>query len=325
MRNAERKGRRVRPTRAVPYRIRMSHLLALALLALDCLVRAWRIQLAAWTAGGRLAFTDAFHLTLYGEGAPQLPPNRLGGEPARFLGLTEAGLRPVTGIVAIGVEVAAEWPVFLLAAGALFVYYVPDWRDAAHAWLRRHRAGELLGIEVIALVALLTVYLLQRLVRSGAIRHRVRRQWRVAWAHVRRAPWWVLGAGALLTVASVAARALILPALAWGGKGHPPFAQMFYGALALIHAPLVVPLPSGGGGLEVAFLNGFAGDFGARQLTMLLLWRFYTAALLTIVGVYAMVRRLGYHVAVELFKIGWRKTRRADPEAHRRTGGHDTP
>src|SRR5919197_1547363 len=221
MRNAERKGRRVRPTRAVPYRIRMSHLLALALLALDCLVRAWRIQLAAWTAGGRLAFTDAFHLTLYGEAASQLTPNRLGGEPARFLGLTEAGLRPVTGIVAIGVEVAAEWPGFLLAAGAPF-----------------------------------------------------------------------------------------LPALAWGGKGHPPFAQMFYGALALIHAPLVVPLPSGGGGVEVAFLNGFAGDFGARQLTMLLLWRFYTAALLTIVGVYAMVRRLGYHVAVELFKIGWGKTRR---------------
>jgi len=27
----------------------MGHLLALALLALDCLVRAWRIQLATWT------------------------------------------------------------------------------------------------------------------------------------------------------------------------------------------------------------------------------------------------------------------------------------
>src|SRR2546422_5962190 len=51
-------------------------------------------------------------------------------------------------------------------------------------------------------------------------------------------------------------------------KGHPPFAQMFFGALALIHAPLVVPLPSGGGGLEVAFLNGFAGDFGSHQVTI---------------------------------------------------------
>jgi uncharacterized membrane protein YbhN (UPF0104 family) len=82
---------------------------------------------------------------------------------------------------------------------------------------------------------------------------------------------------------------------------------MFFGALALLHAPLVVPLPSGGGGLEVAFLNGFAGDFGARQVTMLLLWRFYTAILLTALGVYALVRSVGYHAAVQLFKIGWGK------------------
>jgi len=287
----------------------VGHLLALALLAIDCVVRAWRIQLAVWTAGGRLSFTDAFRLNLYGEAASQLTPNRLGGEPARFLGLTEARLRPVTGIVAIGVEVACEWPVFLVAAAALVAYYVPDWRDAARLWLRRHRAGELVSIEVVALLVLVTVYLLQRLARAGFIRHRVRRQWRVAWAHVRRAPRWALGAGALLTAVSIVARALILPALAWELPHHPPFGEMFYGALALLHAPLVVPLPSGGGGLEVAFLNGFAGDFGARQVTMLLLWRFYTAMLLTALGVYALVRSIGYRAAVDLFKIGWGKRR----------------
>jgi uncharacterized membrane protein YbhN (UPF0104 family) len=287
----------------------MSHLLALALLGVDCLVRAWRIQLAVWTAGGKLSFNDAFRLNLYGEAASQLTPNRLGGEPARFLGLAEARLRPVTGIVAIGVEVACEWPVFLIAGAALFAFYVPDWRDAARIWLRRHRAGELVTVEIIALLVLLTVYLLQRLARAGFVRHRVRRQWRVAWAHVRRAPRWALGAGALLTVVSVAARALILPALAWGLPHPPPFSQMFFGALALLHAPLIVPLPSGGGGVEVAFLNGFAGDFGTRQVTMLLLWRFYTALLLTGLGVYALVRSVGYRAAVQLFKVGWGKRR----------------
>ena len=285
----------------------MGHLLSLALLAIDCVVRAWRIQLAVWTAGGRLSFHHAFRLNLYGEAASQLTPNRLGGEPARFLGLNEARVRPVTGIVAIGVEVAAEWPVFLIAGAALFAYYVPDWRDAAREWLHRHRAGELVTVEIIALIGLLTIYLLQRLTRSGMIRHRVRRQWRVAWAHVRRAPRWALAVAALLTVISLAARALLLPALAWGLKGHPPFSEMFFGALALLHAPLVVPLPSGGGGLEVAFLNGFAGDFGPHQVTMLLLWRFYTAVLLTVLGVYALVRQVGYHAAVQLLKIGWGK------------------
>src|SRR5213592_4268848 len=211
----------------------MSHLLALGLLGVDCLVRAWRIQLAVWTAGGRLSFNDAFRLNLYGEAASQLTPNRLGGEPARFLGLHEAGLRPVTAIVAIGVEVACEWPVFVLAAGAMVAYYVPDWRDAARVWLRHHRAGELVTLEITVLLILVTVYLLQRLARSGFVSHRVRRQWRVAWAHVRRAPRWALGAGALLTVVSLAARALILPALAWGLPDGPPFGQMFFGALAL--------------------------------------------------------------------------------------------
>jgi uncharacterized membrane protein YbhN (UPF0104 family) len=290
----------------------VGHLLSLALLAIDTVVRAWRIQLAVWTAGGRLSFNDAFRLNLYGEAASQLTPNRLGGEPARFLGLNEAHVRPVTGIVAIGVEVASEWPVFLFAAGALVAYYVPDWREAAGSWLRRHRAGELVTIEVIALLILLTVFLLQRLARAGFVSHRVRRQWRVAWAHVRRAPRWALGAGALLTVVSVASRALILPALAWGMPNPPSFSEMFFGSLALLHAPLVVPLPSGGGGLEVVFLNGFAGDFGDRQVTMLLLWRFYTALLLTILGVFALVRSVGYHAAVQLFKIGWGKRRGED-------------
>ncbi len=119
----------------------MSHALALALLALDCAVRAWRIQLAIWTAGGRLGFRDALRLNLYGEAASTLTPNRLGGEPARFLGLNEARVRPVTSLVAIGVEVAAEWPVFMLVGAALVAYYVPDWQTAARHWLRRHRAS----------------------------------------------------------------------------------------------------------------------------------------------------------------------------------------
>jgi len=133
----------------------------------------------------------------------------------------------------------------------------------------------------------------------------------------------VLGAGSLLTVISIAARALILPALVWGLPEHPPLGVMFFGALALVHAPLVVPLPSGGGGLEVAFLNGFAGDFGSHQVTMLLLWRFYTALLLTVVGVYALVRQVGYRAAVELFKIGWGKARRPDAETPSRAGESD--
>ncbi len=288
----------------------MNHLIAILLLAVDCAARAGRIQLATWAAGGRLSFSDALRLNLYGEAASTLTPNRLGGEPARFLGLTWSGLRVVPSLVALGVEVAAEWPVFGIMAVALAGYYVPDWSQAADRFLSHSMARDLLGFELIALVVLIVIWTLQRMVRPGAIRHRVRRQWRVALAHVRRARWWVLFAGALLTAVSLAARALILPALAFGHPDAPPFNVMFFGSLALIHAPLVVPLPSGGGGIEVAFLSGFAGDFGpGHQITMLLLWRFYTTILLTVLGIYLLVRTHGAKAAKELFTVGWFRRR----------------
>ncbi|HEV8266122.1 MAG TPA: lysylphosphatidylglycerol synthase transmembrane domain-containing protein [Gemmatimonadales bacterium] len=288
----------------------MSHLLALFLIALDCLTRAWRIQLASWAAGGPLSFKDALQLNLYGEAAATLTPNRLGGEAARFLGLTWSGVRPVTALVALGVEVAAEWPVFGLVAVALGIYYIPDWGQAASRWLGHNLARDLLTLEVVVLTVLVVIWGLQRLVRAGMIRHRVRRQWRVALAHVRRAPWWVVGAGALLTVVSLASRALILPALVWGHAGAPPVAVTFFGALALLASPLVVPLPSGGGGIEVAFLSGFAGDFGpGQQVIVLLMWRFYTTVLLTALGVYLLIRTQGAAAAKEVFTVGWFRRR----------------
>jgi len=288
----------------------VNHVLALLLIALDCITRVWRIQLATWAAGGTLSFTDALRLNLYGEAASTLTPNRLGGEPARFLGMTWSGVRPVTALVALGVEVAAEWPVFGLIVVALGVHYIPDWGERASRWLGHSLARDLLMIELVALVVLLVIYGLQRLVRGGAIRHRVRRQWRVAIAHVRRAPWWVLGVGALLTFVSLMARALVLPALAFGLPGAPPFGEMFFGALALLQAGLVVPLPSGGGGIEFAFLSGFAGDFPAGHgVGMLLLWRFYTTVILTVLGVYLLVRTHGAQAAKELFTVGWFRRR----------------
>src|SRR5438045_6214001 len=290
--------------------LRLNHALALLLLAIDCTTRAWRIQLASRAAGGRLSFLDALRLNLYGEAASTFTPNRLGGEPARLLGMTWSGLRVVQALVALGVEVAAEWPVFGAVAIALAAYYVPDWSEAIDRFLTHSLARDLLGIELVVLVMLVVIWTLQRLVRPGAIRHRVRRQWRVALAHVRRAPWWVLFVGALLTVISLAARALILPALVWGHPNAPPFTVMFFGSLALLHAPLVVPLPSGGGGIEVAFLSGFAGDFGSTQVTMLLLWRFYTTILLTVLGFYLLVRTHGVAAAKELVTVGWFRRRR---------------
>ena len=118
----------------------MGHLLSLALLALDCVVRAWRIQLAAGTAGGRLSFQGAFRLNLYGEAASQLTPNRLGGEPARFLGLAEAGLRPVTGIVAIALQSLVDFSLQIPAITATYALIMGA--AVIQSWPRRALPAE---------------------------------------------------------------------------------------------------------------------------------------------------------------------------------------
>ena len=65
-----------------------------------------------------------------------------------------------------------------------------------------------------------------------------------------------------------------------------------------------------GGGIEVAFLSGFAGDYGpGHQVTMLVLWRFYTTILLTISGMYLLIRTHGAAAAKELFTVGWFRRR----------------
>src|SRR5437588_11101251 len=68
VRNAESRTRMswLEPPPGIPPS-RMSHLLALALLAVDCVARAWRTQLARWTAAGRQPFSPVFGLTRSGQ------------------------------------------------------------------------------------------------------------------------------------------------------------------------------------------------------------------------------------------------------------------
>src|SRR5207247_10781031 len=139
-------------------------------------------------------------------------------------------------------EVTADGPVFAIMAVGLAVHYVPDWRHEAQHWLRHHLAADLVLIEFIVLAVLIVIYAVQRYVKTGTFRHRVRRQWRVALAHVRRAPWWVMALNGLLTAVSLVSRALLLPALAVGATPPPRLAPTVVGAPANAAAPPVAPL-----------------------------------------------------------------------------------
>ena len=61
-----------------------------------------------------------------------------------------------------------------------------------------------------------------------------------------------------------------------------------------------------GGGLQRDCLGIARLVCGAgHQVTMLLLWRFYTTILLTVLGIYLLVRTHGAKAAKELFTVGW--------------------
>jgi len=299
----------------------LAHVAAAGALALEILSRAAKIQLSAHALRLSLGFGAAVRVSLGGDFGAAITPARSGAEPARYLVLTEARVPPAGRLLILFTELKVRARALaLIAAAVALVFRGAGAALAGLVGLVGGYAGFVLGVGVAG------VALAKRnasgppprwaeLVGLHAGRWRtIRRSLRHLRASVDAVRQARMGAMALAFAASVvhiAARALVLPALVWGHPDAPALAVMFFGSLALLHAPLVVPLPSGGGGIEVAFLSGFAGDFGTgHQVTMLLLWRFYTTILLSALGMYLLVRTHGAAAAKELFTVGWFRRRK---------------
>src|SRR5918996_4782659 len=118
-------------------------LVCVALVVIDLIARAWRIQWIVQGLGHRIGFWDSFVLNAYGDAACALTPLRIGGEPARLAGMLRSRVPATAAFVGISLEVLAAWPVIIVAAGWLVWRYAPEWWDlvgprlsaaAAHAW-----------------------------------------------------------------------------------------------------------------------------------------------------------------------------------------------
>lgn len=260
-----------------------AHLLCLALVAVDLLARAWRIQWIVRGLGHRMSFRDSFVLNAFGDAACALTPLRLGGEPARLAGLLRSRVPAVAALVAISVEVLAAWPVVLAAAGWLAWRYAPAWWAAA---------GPRLGTGLIeawpwvvaVVLASLVIYLYVRRFTSPAAQ-RFRRPVRRLLVYWRRIPPAILLATVPLSLLNVATRVAILPVLALTLPHPPPLGPVAVGSFALLYSQLVLPTPSGAGAVDLGFVSGAAGDLGRAEGWLLLLWRFYTSGIGIVLGV----------------------------------------
>lgn len=258
-------------------------LLCIALVLIDLLVRAWRIQWIVQGLGHRIGFWDTFVLNAYGDAACALTPLRLGGEPARLAGMLRSRVPATAAFVAISLEVLAAWPVILVAAGWLVWRYAPAWWSSAGPQLATAAQGAWPWVLLVTLLSVAAWWYARR-IASPAVRH-VRRPVRRALVYWRRMPLWPLVASLPLTFLNLATRVAILPVLALTLPSPPEIGPLLVGSFGLLYSQLVLPTPSGAGAVELGFLGGAAGDLGGRAGWLLLVWRFYTNGVGVVLGV----------------------------------------
>jgi uncharacterized membrane protein YbhN (UPF0104 family) len=269
-----------------------AHLICLALVALDLIARALRIQLLVQGLGHRLSLWDAFVLNNFGDAASALTPLRLGGEPARLAGMLRSRVPATAAFVAISVEVLAAWPVVLAAAGWLVWRYAPEWWDVAGPRLETAVADGWPWVLALVVLSVLA-WRAARRVASPAVRQ-VRRPVRRVMVYWRRMPAWPLVASIPMSLLNLATRVAILPVLALTLPDPPAMGPLAVGSFALLYSQLLLPTPSGAGAVDFGFVGGAAGNLGGSEGWLLLLWRFYTNGIGVVLGVLLAARIYGW-------------------------------
>jgi uncharacterized membrane protein YbhN (UPF0104 family) len=260
-----------------------AHLVCLALVAIDLLARAWRIQWIVRGLGHRITLRDSFVLNAFGDAACALTPLRIGGEPARLAGMLQSRVPATAAFVALSLEVLMGWPVVIVAAGWLIWRYAPEWwllagprlsAAAEHAW----------PWVVLVVVVSIVAWRAARRVASPAARQ-LRRPVKRALVYWRRMPRWPLVASIPLSLINLVTRVALLPVLALTLPTPPELGPLMVGSFALLYSQLVLPTPSGAGAVELGFLGGAAGDLGEQEGWLLLAWRFYTNGIGVLLGI----------------------------------------
>jgi uncharacterized membrane protein YbhN (UPF0104 family) len=272
-----------------------AHLLALGTVALEVTARAQKLVWSARALGLRLPFATAVRTSLGGDFGAAITPARSGAEPARYLILAEAKLAPASVLLILFAELFLEALSLAVVVAVVAVVF--------------HNAGPVLGalvgvvggysVFVLAIGAL--GLLLSRRGTTGppprwALRLRLHSgRWRVVQRWLRQVRRTVdqvkdidlapAGLALLASIVHVAVRLTVLPALVLTTVPGLPLAQLALWPFSFLYGVVVVPVPGGGGAVEMVF-RAALGDvippsiFGAA----LLWWRFYTFYIYILLG-----------------------------------------
>ncbi len=264
-----------------------AHLFALAAVAIEVLARSLKIRWSAKAAGIDLSLGTAARTCLGGDFAAAITPARSGAEPARFFVLSEAGLPSSSVLVILYAELFFE--VFSLAAVVLILALL--FQNAGPVMytlvgLVGSYAAVILGLGALALF-------LSRRNANGPPPRWARRlrlhagRWRTIQRSLRKLRNTIdsvervdkmPAVGAFLaSVVHVGIRLTVLPALVLTSVPSVPLAPLALWPMGFLYGAAVVPVPGGGGAVEMAF-RATLGDAIPPQLlaASLVWWRFYT-------------------------------------------------
>ena len=231
-----------------------AHLAALALCAIDVVVRAVRLRLLV-PGDARLSLWQAVTINAYGDAASAVTPGRVGGDPARFWACRRVGVEAPRALAGLAVEAFIDWVLLV----ALVLALALGSAVAARWYRRRLPAGALGSVPA-------------------------------AWQRARQLGWPCVTLAATLTAVSMALRVAILPVLVAGQPGLATGAVVL-GSFTLLFGQLALPTPAGAGAVELGFVGGFAGTLSAAALaTLLIAWRVYTLILPAALGALLFAR-----------------------------------
>jgi uncharacterized protein (TIRG00374 family) len=278
-----------------------AHFACTAAACLEVLARAVKLQLAARALKIPLDLNASLRTCVGGDFGAAITPARSGAEPARFLILAEAGVKPAQNLLLLWCELSLE----MLSLAFAVIVFAFVFAGAGTAL-----TGVLAVVGTYALVviglAVLGVVLGKRsvggpprwLAALGVRDHRwdiVRRSLarvKESTDAVRHAHWGYGIAAYLVSLIHVGLRLAILPIIVYAlGATSVPLAALVLWPLALFYGAVVAPVPGGGGVIELGFRHFLGATIPAFLIgPSLVWWRFYTFYILVIMGALAAGR-----------------------------------
>ncbi len=276
----------------------LTHLVLLGIALLELGSRAAKVRLSAASLRIPMTFGTALRASAGGDFGAAITPARSGAEPARYLIMGEAGIPSASIILVIFAELFLE--MLSLAAVALAMFLV-------------FRGAGAMITGMVSLVGMYAAFVLgigglgftlarrgtngppprwvQRLgLNAGHWRsiQRSLRQLRTGIEGMRhmRAGIAALAFGASLV--HIALRLAVLPVIVYSFGVDAPDAPLILWPVALMYGSVVMPVPGGGGLVEVAFKGALGRAIPATVFAASLIWwRFYTFYFYILLGALA--------------------------------------